>query len=56
MDIKKNLYIQLIAFVCFLLLFVLIIVIEKNTGFFEEYLFDLSGWSVSKFMNLLLEG
>ena len=52
----KNLFIQLIAFTCFLLLFVLIIVIEKDTSFFEEYLFDLTGWSVSKFMNLLLEG
>lgn len=52
----KNLSIQLIAFVCLLLLFVLIIVIEKDTSFFEEYLFDLSGWSVSRLMNLLLEG
>lgn len=49
----KSFFIEIIAFVVILALFIWLFMWERNTGFLEQTLLKLTGWSLSDIMNWL---
>lgn len=50
----KSFFIQIVAFGAILALLIWLFMWEQNTGFLEQLLFKLTGWSLSEFMDWIL--